>query len=32
VTKIRERLQKDRMFKELIDGISNRLLTRNFRS
>lgn len=31
VTKIRERLQKDRMFKELIDGISNRLLTRNFR-
>ncbi len=32
VTKIRERSQKDRMFKELLDGLSNRLLTRSFRN
>ncbi|HEX6811468.1 MAG TPA: chromosomal replication initiator protein DnaA [Planctomycetota bacterium] len=32
VTRIRERMQKDRMFKELMDGLSNRLMTRNFRS
>ena len=32
VTKIRERSQKDRMFKELLDGLSNRLVTRGFRS
>ncbi|MCU0863649.1 MAG: chromosomal replication initiator protein DnaA [Planctomycetes bacterium] len=32
VNKIRERAQKDRMFKELLDGLSNRLLTRSFRS
>lgn len=32
VTRIRERSQKDRMFKELLDGLSNRLLTRTFRS
>jgi chromosomal replication initiator protein len=32
VNKIRERTQKDRMFKELLDGLSNRLLTRTFRS
>ncbi|HEX5052601.1 MAG TPA: chromosomal replication initiator protein DnaA [Planctomycetota bacterium] len=31
VTKIRERSQKDRMFKELLDGLGNRLLTRTFR-
>jgi chromosomal replication initiator protein len=31
VTKIRERSQKDRMFKELLDGLGNRLLTRSFR-
>lgn len=31
VNKIRERSQKDRMFKELLDGLSNRLLTRSFR-
>ena len=31
VNKIRERAQKDRMFKELLDGLSNRLLTRSFR-
>jgi chromosomal replication initiator protein len=30
--KIRERSQKDRLFKELLDGLSNRLLTRSFRS
>jgi chromosomal replication initiator protein len=32
VTKIRERSQKDRIFKELLDGLSNRLLTRSFRT
>jgi chromosomal replication initiator protein len=32
VNKIRERGQKDRLFKELLDGLSNRLLTRSFRS
>jgi chromosomal replication initiator protein len=32
VNKIRERSQRDRMFKELLDGLSNRLLTRTFRS
>jgi chromosomal replication initiator protein len=32
VNKIRERSQKDRMFKELLDGLGNRLLTRSFRS
>jgi chromosomal replication initiator protein len=32
VNKIRERAQKDRMFKELLDGLGNRLLTRSFRS
>ncbi|MFM1870789.1 MAG: hypothetical protein RL398_211 [Planctomycetota bacterium] len=32
VNKIRDRVQKDRMFKELIDGLSNRLLTRSFRN
>ncbi|MCB9884445.1 MAG: chromosomal replication initiator protein DnaA [Planctomycetes bacterium] len=32
VNKIRARAQKDRMFKELLDGLSNRLLTRSFRS
>jgi len=32
VAKIRERAQRDRMFKELLDGLSNRLLTRAFRS
>jgi chromosomal replication initiator protein len=32
VNKIRERSQKDRLFKELLDGLSNRLLTRSFRS
>jgi chromosomal replication initiator protein len=31
VNKIRDRAQKDRMFKELLDGLSNRLLTRSFR-
>ena len=31
VNKIRERAGKDRMFKELVDGLSNRLLTRSFR-
>lgn len=31
VNKIRERMGKDRMFKELVDGLSNRLLTRSFR-
>lgn len=31
-TKIRERSQKDRLFKELLDTLSNRLLTRSFRS
>jgi chromosomal replication initiator protein len=32
VTKIRERAQKDRLFKELLDGLSARLLTRSFRA
>jgi chromosomal replication initiator protein len=32
VNKIRERSQKDRMFKELLDSLSNRLLTRSFRN
>lgn len=32
VTKIRERSQKDRLFKELLDTLSNRLLTRSFRN
>jgi len=32
VNKIRERSQKDRMFKELLDGLGNRLLTRSFRT
>ncbi|MBL8756591.1 MAG: chromosomal replication initiator protein DnaA [Planctomycetes bacterium] len=31
VNKIRERAGKDRMFKELLEGLSNRLLTRSFR-
>jgi chromosomal replication initiator protein len=31
VNKIRERAGKDRMFKELVEGLSNRLLTRSFR-
>ncbi len=32
VQKIKERRETDRMFKELLDGLSNRLLTRSFRS
>ncbi|MBL8731364.1 MAG: chromosomal replication initiator protein DnaA [Planctomycetes bacterium] len=32
VNKIRERTQKDRLFKELLDSLSNRLLTRSFRA
>jgi chromosomal replication initiator protein len=32
VNKIRERAGKDRMFKELLEGLSNRLLTRSFRA
>ena len=32
VNKVRDRLQKDRMFKELLDGLSSRLMTRSFRS
>ncbi len=32
VNKIRERSQKDRLFKELLDGLSNRLMTRTVRS
>jgi chromosomal replication initiator protein len=32
VNKIRERAGKDRMFKELLDGLGNRLLTRSFRN
>jgi chromosomal replication initiator protein len=32
VNKIRDRGQKDRMFKELLDGLGNRLLTRSFRT
>jgi chromosomal replication initiator protein len=31
VTKIRDRSQKDRMFKELLEGLSNRLVARGFR-
>ncbi|HZN41370.1 MAG TPA: chromosomal replication initiator protein DnaA [Planctomycetota bacterium] len=32
VTRVKERILKDRMFKELMDGLSNRLLTRSVRS
>jgi chromosomal replication initiator protein len=32
VNKIRERGQKDRLFKELLDGLSHRLMTRGLRS
>ena len=32
VTRVRERILKDRMFKELMDGLGNRLLTRSVRS
>lgn len=32
VTKVRDRSKVDRMFKELLDGLSNRLLTRSFRT
>ncbi|MBM4062970.1 MAG: chromosomal replication initiator protein DnaA [Planctomycetes bacterium] len=32
VTKIRDRLQKDRMFREQLEGLGNRLLTRSFRA
>ena len=32
VNKIRERSRTDRMFKELLDGLSSRLMTRSFRS
>jgi len=32
VNKVRERATKDRMFKELLDGLSSRLMTRSFRS
>ena len=32
VNKIRERTQKDRMFKELLDGLGSRLMTRGFRA
>ena len=32
VNKIRERSQKDRMFKETLDNLSSRLMTRSFRS
>ena len=32
VNKIRERSQRDRLFKELLDGLSNRLVTRSVRS
>ncbi|MFK7739498.1 MAG: chromosomal replication initiator protein DnaA [Planctomycetota bacterium] len=32
VNKIRERATKDRMFKELLDGLSSRLVTRAFRT
>ena len=32
VNKVRERSTKDRMFKELLDGLSSRLMTRSFRS
>ncbi|HEB52068.1 MAG TPA: chromosomal replication initiator protein DnaA [bacterium] len=32
VTKVRNRAQKDRLFKELLDGLSSRLMTRSFRS
>jgi chromosomal replication initiator protein len=31
VNKVRDRSQRDRMFKELLDGLSNRLLTRGVR-
>ena len=32
VNKVRDRSKKDRMFKELLDGLSNRLMTRSIRS
>ena len=32
VNKVRERSTKDRMFKELLDGLSSRLMTRSFRT
>ena len=32
VNKVRERATKDRMFKELLDGLSSRLMTRSFRT
>ena len=32
VNKVRERGTKDRMFKELLDGLSSRLMTRSFRT
>lgn len=32
VNKVRDRSTKDRMFKELLDGLSSRLMTRSFRS
>lgn len=32
VNKIKERTQKDRMFKELLDGLGSRLMTRGFRA
>ncbi len=31
VNKVRDRATKDRMFKELLDGLSSRLMTRSFR-
>jgi chromosomal replication initiator protein len=32
VNKVRDRSTKDRMFKELLDGLSSRLMTRSFRT
>jgi chromosomal replication initiator protein len=32
VNKVRERISKDRMFKELLEGLSSRLMTRSFRT
>lgn len=32
VNKVRERIGKDRMFKELLEGLSSRLMTRSFRT
>jgi hypothetical protein len=29
---VRDRSTKDRMFKELLDGLSSRLMTRSFRT